>query len=130
MEMAVYLLQGKVESFSERCQDILLMKGVSIKDLGKLLETLSSTALAIIPRPLNMRYLQRQKIHNLCLARDYNSKVSLDSLRKEESNWWISNLSLSNGRSVISCQMEHLIQSDVSNRSWWPFCLKTSIEGV
>ena len=76
--MAVYLLQGKVESFSERCQDILLMKDVSIKDLGKLLETLLSTALAIIPRPLNMRYLQRQKIHNLCLARDYNSKVSLD----------------------------------------------------
>ena len=62
-----------------------------------------------------MRYLQtQQQIHNLCLKRDYNSKVALDPLCKEELNWWISNMRLSNGRSVISNQVELLIHSDAS----------------
>ena len=62
------------------------MQEVSIKDLAKLLRTLSSTALAILHAPLYMRYLQRQQIHNLYLKRDYNSKVALDPLCKEELN--------------------------------------------
>ena len=63
------------------------MREVSIKDLVKFLEILSSTALAILPAPLYMRYLQRQQIHNLCFKRDYKSQVALDPLCKEELNW-------------------------------------------
>ena len=114
VEMTVSLPQKKVESISKRCQYILSMKKVSIKDLPKLLETLSSTALAILPAPLYMRYLQRQQYHNLCLKRDYISKVVLDSLCKKELNWWISILSPSNRRSVISHRVEFLVQSDAS----------------
>ena len=77
-----------------------------------------------------MRYWQRQEIHNLWLERDYNSKIALDPLSKEEINWWISNLRLSNGRSVISHQVELLIQSDASKTGWGAFCQKTSIGGV
>ena len=80
--------------------------------------TLSSIALAILPAPLYIRYLQRQQIHKLCLKRDYNNKVALDPLCKEELNWWISNLRLSNDRSVISLQVELLIQSDASKTGW------------
>ena len=64
------------------------------------------------------------------MKRDYNSKVVLDPLCKEELNWWISNLRLSNGRSVISQQVELLIQSDASKTGWGTFCQKTSIGGV
>ena len=96
---------------------------VSIKDLVKLLGTSSSsTALAILPAPLYMRYLQRQQIHNLRLKRDYNSKVALDPLCMEELNWWISNLRLSNERSVISQHVELLIQSDASKTGWGALC--------
>ena len=63
------------------------MEEVSRKDLAKLLGTLSSTALSILPTPLYMRYLHRQQICNLCLKRDYNSEVALDPLCKEELNW-------------------------------------------
>ena len=77
------------------------MQGISIKDLAKLLGALSSTALAILPAALYMRYQQRQQIDNLCLKRDYNSKVALDPLCKEELNWWMSKLRLSNERSVF-----------------------------
>ena len=77
------------------------MQEISIKDLAKLLGALSSKALAILPAPLYMRYQQRQQIDNLCLKRDYNSKVALDSLCKEELNWWMSKLRLSNERLVF-----------------------------
>ena len=108
------LPQEKVESISKKYQDILSVQEVSIKDLAKLLGTLSSTSLAIHTAPLYMRYLRRQQIHNLCLKRDYNSKVTLDPFCKEELNWWISNLRLSNRKSVISHQVKLLIQSDSS----------------
>ena len=63
VEMTESLAQEKVESISKRCQDILSMQEVSMKDQAKLLETLSSTVLAILPAPLYMRYLQRQQIY-------------------------------------------------------------------
>ena len=62
------------------------MQAVPIKDLAKLLGTLPSTALAILPAPLYMRYLQGQQIHSLCLKKDYNSKVALDPLCEWELN--------------------------------------------
>ena len=64
------------------------------------------------------------------MKRDYSSKLALDPLCKEELNWWISNLRLSNGWSVISHQVELLIQSDASKTGWRAFCQKTSVGGV
>ena len=130
VEMTVTLPQEKVESISKRYQDILPMQEVSIKDLAKLLGTLSSTALLILPAPLYMRYLQRQQIHNLCLKRDYNNKIALDPLCKEELNSWILNLTMANGRSGIFHQVELLIQSDVPKTGWGTFCQKTLIGRV
>ena len=63
------------------------MQEVSIKDLAKLLGTLTSTTVAILPAPLYMRYLQRQQIHNVCLKIDYSNKVALYPLSKEELDW-------------------------------------------
>ena len=87
VEMTVSLPQKRVESIFKKCQDIMSMQELAIKVLAKLLGTLSSTALAFLPAPLYMRYLQKQQIHNLCLKRDYNSKVALDPISKEELNW-------------------------------------------
>ena len=86
-------LPQKVESIPKKFQDILSMHEVSIKDLSKLLATLSSTALAFPPAPRYKRYLQGQQIHNLFLERDCNIKLALDPFCKEELNWWILNLS-------------------------------------
>ena len=64
------------------------------------------------------------------MKRRYSSIVALDPFCKEGLNWWISNLRLSSGRSVISHQIELLIQSDASKTSWGALCQKTSIGGV
>ena len=130
VEMTVSLPQEKVESISKRCLDIFSMQEVSIKDLAKFSGTLSSTALAILLASLCMKYLKRQQFHCLCLERDYNSKLALDPVFKEQLSWGVSNLSLSNGRSVISHQVELLIQSDTTKTCWGAFCQKTSIGGA
>ena len=94
------------------------MQEVSIKDLAKPFRTLSSTGSAILSTPPCMKYKQRQQIHSIFLIRDYNSKVVLDPFCTGQLNWWMSNLRLSNGRSVISHQVELLIKSDGSKTSW------------
>ena len=94
------------------------MQEVSIKDLAKLFRTLSSTGLAILSAPPCMDYVQRQQIHNLFLKRDYNNKVVQYLFCTGQLNWWISNLRLSNGRSLLSHQVEFLIKLDASKTSW------------
>ena len=119
------LSQEKVESISKRCQDILSMQEVSIKDLvpfeNIMINSISNSSCTTVHE-----VLQRQQIHNFCLKRDYNSKATLDPVCKEEIKWCISNLSLPNGRSVISHQVKLLIQSDVLKTGLGAFCQKTS----
>ena len=55
VEITVSLSQENGESISKRCQDKLSMQEVPIKYLAKLLGTLSSTVLAILPAPLYTR---------------------------------------------------------------------------
>ena len=105
VEMTVSLPQEKVESISKRCQDIYPMQVVSIKVQVTLFRTISSTGSATFSAPPCMRYVHRQQIHNIFLKRDYNSKVVLDPFCTGQLNWWISNLRLLNGRSVISHQV-------------------------
>ena len=100
------------------------MQKVSIKDLvpfgNIMINSISNSSYTTVHE-----VLQRQQIHNFCLKRDYNSKVALDPLCKEKLKWYISNLSLSYGRSVISHQVELLIQSDASKTGLGAFCQKT-----
>ena len=111
VEMKVSLPQEKVESISKRCQDMLLMQDKSITDFTKLLGTLSSTALAILPAPLYMRYRET------FVWTEIRTVPDLDPLRKEEPNWWISNPNLSNRKLIFFHQVERLIRSDTWNTS-------------
>ena len=68
-----------------------------------------------------MRYLQRKQTQTLCLNRDYNSKITLDPLCEEELDCWILQLRLSDERSVISQELELLIQAVASKTGWGAF---------
>ena len=114
------LLQDKVKSISKKCQDILSMQA-SPKGLAKSLGTLSSATLGILLSSFYMRYLQRKQTQTLCLNRDYNSKITLDPLCEEELDCWILQLRLSDERSVISQELELLIQAVASKTGWGAF---------
>lgn len=84
------------------CQDILSMQEVSIKDLAKRLGALSSIVLAIFPAPCTWGKSRDNKSTEITTVPD------LVRLCKEERNWRISNLNLSNRRLIFSHLVEHL----------------------
>ena len=61
-------------------------------DLTKLIGHIGSTAQAILPAQLQVRYLQRLQIQALKLSKCYHAKVHLDKDTKDELFWWIENL--------------------------------------
>ena len=59
VEMTMSLTQEEIESMPKKCQDMLSMLEISVKDFAKILMLQSLIALAILPVPLDTRYLQR-----------------------------------------------------------------------
>ena len=120
VEMTVPLPQDRVKSISKKCQDLLSMQA-SIKGLAKPSGRLSSTTLGILLSSLYMRYLQRKQTQTLCLKRDYNNKITLYPLCEEKLDCRILHLRLSDKRSVISQELELLIQPVASKTAWGAF---------
>ena len=89
-------------SDSKTCQDLLRKSSVSIRELTQLIGRLTSTAIAVLPATLQYRVMQRQQILELSAAGNYSSEIKLSDEVKTELQWWVHNLHLSNGRSVIS----------------------------
>ena len=69
MEMS--LSEEKVQKIIEKCQKLLVQEKVSIRELSQLIGTLSSTVLAVLPAPLQYRYLQKQQIEELRSSPSY-----------------------------------------------------------
>ena len=128
INMKLSLQQEKVEGIILQCQMMLSAKKVSIRDLMKLIGRLSSSAIAVLPAPLQYRAIQRQQIQELASSQNYDSLVTLTEEVKEELDWWCQNLLLSNGRSLVQASPQLVIASDASLQGWGAACkgLKTN----
>ena len=126
--MKLSLPQEKVEGIISQCQMMLSAENVSIRDLMKLIGRLSSSAIAVLPAPLQYRAIQRQQIQELASSQNYDSLVTLTEEVKEELDWWCQNLLLSNGRSLVQASPQLVIASDASLQGWGAACkgLKTN----
>ena len=102
IDMAITLPQEKKDQIVKRCQDLFRKSSVSIWELTQLIGRLTSTAIAVLPAPLQYRVMQRQQILELPAAGNYSSEIKLSDEVKTELQWWVHNLHLSNVRSVIS----------------------------
>jgi len=116
--MTTSLPQEKVELIRKHCQDIMGKENVSIRELTSLVGRLSSTAIAVLPAPLQYRYLQRNQIQALSKSQNFDSIIPLSPQAKGEITWWIENLSLSNGRSLLTVPAQLVISSDASLQGW------------
>ena len=76
-------------------------QGNFIMELTRLLGKSRATAQSILPAKLQIRYLQRLQVNALKFSDTYQAKLQLDREDQEELFWWIRNLTLSNGRSLI-----------------------------
>ena len=79
--------QEKLVKLMSQCKQVAGSKEINIIDLTKLIGKLGSTAQAILPEQLQVRYLQRLQIQALKLSKCYHAKVHLDKDRKDELFW-------------------------------------------
>jgi len=90
--------------------------------MSSLLGRLSSSAIAILPAPLQYRALQRQQILELGKGCGFEKVVELDQSAREELHWWVQNLRLSNGKRILLQKPQLVISSDASMKGWGAFC--------
>ena len=122
IDTTVTLPQEKKDQIVKQCQDLLRKSSVSLRELTQHIGRLPSTAIAVLPAPLQYRAMQRQQILELSVAGNYSSEIKLSDEVKTELQWWVQNLHLDNGRSVISYPPQLLITSDASLEGWGAFC--------
>ena len=109
-------------SDSKAMSRFLRKSSVSIRELTQLIGRLASTAIAVLPAPLQYRAMQHQQILELSVAGYYTPEIKSSGEVKTELQLRVQNHHLNNGRSVISYHLQLLIVSDASLEGWGAFC--------
>ena len=87
LDMTLNLPQQKVNSLIKQCQVVQENPRITVWRLSSLIGTLSSTAQAVLPAQLQLRYLQQQLIESLRLNRTYQSYITLNQTSLQEIEW-------------------------------------------
>ena len=109
-----YLPQKKLQSIKQMCQDIYQNAETTVLELTKVLGQLKSTILAVLPAKLHCRFLQQQQIQVLKKNGSYESRVLLNKESQLELLWWVKNIEICNGRTLIQLSTQVLLQTDAS----------------
>ena len=112
-EMTLSLPKEKLLKVQNHFQEILENGKVTV---------ISSTAIAVLPEPLHYRHLQHQQIQKLICHNSFEEKVQTSVEARKELLWWKENLTLCNGRSLISSPPQIIISSDASLQGWGASC--------
>ncbi len=86
IKMTLTLPQEKVNNL---LQDVMKNPRISLWKLSSLIGSLCSTAQAVLPSQLQLRYSKHQLINSLRNARSYKYKFMLDSDSLQEIRWWL-----------------------------------------
>ena len=121
-ETTLSLPKEKLLKVQNHCQEILENGKVTVRKLSKLIGRLSSTAIAVLPAPLHYRHLHHQQIQKLISHNSIEEKVEISVEARKELLWWKENLTLCNGRSLISSPRQIIISSDASLQGWGASC--------
>ena len=76
------------------------------------------TILAILPAKLHCRFLEQQQIQALKKNDSYKIQVILNKESQLELPWWVKNMELYNGRTLIQLPAQALLQTDASLTFW------------
>ena len=90
----------KTENIREMCLGLIRNLKTTVLQLTKVLGHLISSIQAVVPARLHYWYLLQEQIKTFQLSSS-KATFSLGSLVLEELQWWMNNISLSTGRSLI-----------------------------
>ena len=105
-EMTISLPQKKLQPTKQMCQDLYQNPETTGLALTKVLGHLTSTILAILPAKLLCRFLQQRQIQALKKNGSYESQVLLNKESQLELLWWVKNIEIYNGRTLINFQLK------------------------
>ena len=63
--------------------------------------SLSSTAIALLAAPLQYQAIQRKQIAELANKKNFDSIIVLTGETRKELQWWLENLQLTKGKTLI-----------------------------
>ena len=116
--MMMRLSEENINKFRGQYQSLLQQDEVSVRDLSKLIGTLSSTDLAVLPVKLYYRELQRLRTAALNKRRSYATLTTLTAECKGKLRWWMSHLQQVNGREMRIPQPDMIIDTDACLTGW------------
>ena len=119
LSMTIFLPERKIRELVRLCKERLTKKEHSLREMSQLIGKLYSTAPAIIPAPLQLRYLQQDLIKAQRGGLSYSDTITLSKDSKKELEWWIFNLKLQEGRSLLIQEPEMVIYSDAAKTQGW-----------
>lgn len=127
--MMFRLSQEKVAHLSEHCNQTLDKGPLSVRELAKVVGSLSATRQAVFPAPLYYRHLQQLITQSLRQNPSFNTMVSLDAGARKDLEWWTHHLNNWNGRDIQPRMADFLMETDASKIGWGANCEGTRTGG-
>ena len=101
IEMSLSLPKGEIMKIKQCCLDMLSDQSVTVRKLTQLIGKLTATNQGMLAVPLHYRNLQNLKTKCLHAGGHYDYQVFLDQDSISEIRWWISQLELWNGKTLL-----------------------------
>ena len=114
IEMSLSLPKGEIMKIKQCCLDMLSDQSVTVRKLAQLIGKLTATNQTILAAPLHYRNLQNLKTKGLHAGGHYDCQVFLDQDSISEIRWWISQLELWNGKTLLKTSPYTILQSEAS----------------
>ena len=104
------LPEAKGKKLISKCKNLIATPKVTLFEVTSLIGTLCSTAQTVLPVLLQMIFLQQQQIQALKANPSYQSTLYLNQDSLQELQWWVNNLEIWNGKSVLTPASKTIIQ--------------------
>jgi hypothetical protein len=101
IEMSLSLPKGEIMKIKQCCLDMLSDQSVTVRKLTQLIGKLTATNQGMLAVPLHYRNLQNLKTKCVHAGGHYDYQVFLDQDSISEIRWWISQLELWNGKTLL-----------------------------
>ena len=113
----------KVQKIMQDAQKLQNHSPTTARELSRFIGKLNAPTKAIPPAPLFYKGLQRDLSRALGQeSQDYEVQCLLSLPAQIELEWWITHLSLWNGRSIIKHKPTMSVETDASLRGWEAIC--------
>ena len=117
--MTVWLPQEKAQNLLNLCLETLRLKRISLRGLASLIGKLQATLPAISMAPMQVRALQQDLISAQKKNMSYEQDILLSQESQSNLQWWINNITLSQGAPLKLGNPDMVMHTDASSSEGW-----------